>query len=169
MKFSDDTAILSLLEKNSDISVYHSEIENFVSWCENNQLFLNVKKTVEMVFDPRGVGDHRPEVIHDEAISQVTSFKNLGVFIDNSLTWSTHTDILCSRLQQRLHFLRRLRVHGVDQKFMLVFSHAVSERYGINTCYCNLSVRLKSKLVRLMQTAWKVIGGQGPPTPAVRI
>ncbi len=111
-----------------------------------------------MVFDPRGEGDRRPVVIHDEAISQVTSFKYLGAFIDNSLTWSIHTDTLCNRLQQCLHFLWRLRVHGVDQKFMLVFCHAVSD-----TCYCNLSVRLKSKLVRLMQTAWKVIGAKDHP------
>lgn len=120
-----------------------------------------------MVFDPRGVGDHRPVVIHDETISQVSSYKYLGVFIDNSLNWNTHVDSLCSRLQQRLHFLRRLRVHGVDQKCMLVFYQAVLEsliRYGITAWFGNLSVQLKSKLVRLMQTAWKIIGVRQYPS-----
>ena len=91
-----------------------------------------------MVFDPKSIGDHRPVVIHDSTISQVSSYKYLGIWIDNSLTWNTHVDSLCSKLQQRLHFLRRLRVHGVDQKFMLVFYQVVLVWFG------NLSVQLRS-------------------------
>lgn len=99
IRFSDDTAILVLMKKDSDISDYYSEIQGFVKWFEDNHLVLNVNKTEEMVFDPRG--DHRPVIIHNKTISQVFSYKYLGVFIDNSLTWNTHVDSLCSRLQQR--------------------------------------------------------------------
>ena len=69
-----------------------------------------------MVFDPRGFGDHRPVVIHNQTITQARSYKYRGVYIDESLTWSTHVDSLCCRLQQRLHVLRRLRIHGVDKE-----------------------------------------------------
>lgn len=95
-----------------------------------------------MVFDPREVGDHRPVVIHDETIPQVPSYKYLGIFSDNLLIWNTHVDSRCNRLQQRLHFVRRLRLHGVDQKRMLVFYQAVLEsliRYGITAWFGNLS------------------------------
>ncbi len=96
-------------------------VPRFVNWCEDNHLVLNVSKTEKMVFGPWGVGDHRPVVIHDQTIAQVLSYKYLGVFPDNSLTWSTHADSLCSRLH------RRLRVHGVDQKFMFIFYQSVPE------------------------------------------
>ena len=33
IKFSDDSAILSVLQADSDISMYISEIESFVHWC----------------------------------------------------------------------------------------------------------------------------------------
>ena len=161
IKFSDDTAILALLDKDSVLDDYFSEVQNFVNWCDDNHLVLNVKKTQEMVFDPKSIGDHRPVVIHDSTISQVPSYKYLGIWINNSLTWNTHVDSLCSKLQQRLHFLRRLRVHGVDQKFMLVFYRAVLEslvRFGITVWFGNLSVQLRSKLLRLVQTAGKIIG-----------
>ena len=49
----------------------------------------------------------------------------------------------------------RLRIFGVDQKLMFFFYQAVLEsliRFG------NLSVQVKSKLNRLVQTAMKVIG-----------
>ncbi len=120
IKFSDDTAILGLLKKIRDLSEYFSEIGRFVNWCEDNHLALNVDKTKEMVFDPRGVGDHRPVIIHNQTITQVPSYKYLGVFFDNSLTWNVHVDNLCGRLQQRWHFLHRLRIHGVDQKFVFI-------------------------------------------------
>ena len=45
IKFSDDSAILSLLHADSDISMYTSEIESFVHWCDNNRLKLNVSIT----------------------------------------------------------------------------------------------------------------------------
>lgn len=114
-----------------------------------------------MVFDPRGVGDHRPLSIHNQNVAQVSSYKYLGVFFDDSLTWHIHVDNLCSKIQQRLHFLRRLRVYGVDQKFMVIFYQAVIEsliRYCITVWFGNLSVQSRSKLIRMIHTAWKIIG-----------
>ena len=119
-----------------------------------------MNKTEEMVFDPRGVGDHRPVIIHNQAIAQVQTYKYLGVFVDNALTWSTHVDSLCCRLQQRLHFLRRLRIHGVDQRCMVIFYKAVLEsliRYSITAWFGNLSVQLENKLLRLIHAAGKII------------
>lgn len=63
----------------------------FIKWCDDNHLVLNVNKTEAMILDPRRIGEHRPVVIHDATISQV-SFKYLGICIDNSLTWNTHVN-----------------------------------------------------------------------------
>lgn len=53
IKFSDDTAILGLMHKDRSPAAYHLEIEEFVHWCDDNYLVLNVTKTEEMVFDPK--------------------------------------------------------------------------------------------------------------------
>ncbi len=74
-KFSDDTAILSLLTVDSDIAVYKSEIESCVQWCEEHNLVLNVKKTKEMVFDPRSTGDHSAVFMNEQRVEQVTVHK----------------------------------------------------------------------------------------------
>ena len=42
VKFSDDTAILSLLYQ--DTAFYHSEIKQFVDWCDAHHLVVNVTK-----------------------------------------------------------------------------------------------------------------------------
>ena len=51
-------------------------------------------------------------VIHDSPIEQVSSYKYLGVHLDDTFSWYVHVKSLCSRLQQRLYFLRRLRAYG---------------------------------------------------------
>ena len=89
VKFADDTVLLSLVHKDMDPSVYQDEIDLFIKWCDINHLILNVTKTQEMVLDPRQVTDHEPVVIKNQEITQVSSYKYLGVHIDNLLCWKT--------------------------------------------------------------------------------
>ena len=161
VKFADDTVLLSLLHKDMDPSVYQDEIDLFIKWCDTNHLILNVTKTQEMVLDPRQVTDHEPVVIKNQKITRVSSYKYLGVHIDNLLCWKTHIDNLCNRLQQRLYFLRRLRLYGVSSHIMMIFYRAIVEsilRYGISSWFGNLTVKLKSKLAGMHKTAMKIVG-----------
>ena len=72
IKCSDDSAILSLLHVDSDISMYTSEIES----CVHK---LGVSKTQEMIFYVKLFGaDHLPVVVHGEDIAQICQYKYLG-------------------------------------------------------------------------------------------
>ena len=166
IKFSDDSAILSLLHADSDISMYTSEIESFVHWCNINHLKLNISKTQEMIFDGKCiVVDHLPVVIHGKEIAQIGQYKYLGVRLDNKLSWNVHVHSVCSKVHQRLYFLRRLRAFGVDEKILVLFYRSIIEsilRYGITAWFGNLSVKLKSQLSRLMRTAMKITSSTSP-------
>lgn len=54
----------NLLNKDQDILSYHSEISKFIEWCDAHCLIVNVKKTEEMIFNPKSIGDHGPVYIH---------------------------------------------------------------------------------------------------------
>ncbi len=115
---------------------------------------------------PKSIGDHLPVVINGQNIVQVDSCRYLGIHIDNKLTWSVQVENVCIRVQQRLYFLRRLRVFGVNQKVLLLFYHAVIEsifRYGISAWFGNLSVHLKAQITRLTQRAMKIMGVKQHP------
>ena len=91
----------------------------------------------------------------------------MGVHIDNNLTWNTHVHSVCTKVQQRMHFLRRLRVFGVHQKVMMLFYRAVIEsvfRYAISVWFGNLTLTWKSQINRLAHTAMKVMGVRGHST-----
>ena len=93
--------------------------------------------------DPRSIGDHTIISIHNNDISQVSSYKYLGVQIDKDMSWSKHVAFCCAKIHQRLHFLRRLRLFGVSANIMLIFYRASIEsilRYGIASWFGNLTV-----------------------------
>ena len=166
IKFSDDTVILSLLTEDSDASVYQSEIDRAVLWCESNNLVLNGSKTKEIIFDPRSIGNHDLVNLNGEPVEQVSTYKYLGVVFDCQLKWVQHVEFLSARISQRLHFLRRLRVFGIEKEIMMAFYRASIEsiiRYGITVWFGNLSVKLKAELQTLIKRAGKIMG-MPPPT-----
>ena len=70
-----------------------------------------------------------------------------------------------SKISQRLHFLRRLRLRGVNKEIMLLFYRAPNEsliRYGITTWFDNLPVKQKAQLQNLIGRAGKIIGMPPP-------
>ncbi len=46
-----------------------------------------------MVFDTKSIGNNSPVFIHEEPIKQVCSYKYLGVYMDDLLTWGPHVDV----------------------------------------------------------------------------
>ena len=52
VKIADDTELVQKIS-NDDDALYHKQIENFVNWWDENDLYLNVSKTKEMCIDLR--------------------------------------------------------------------------------------------------------------------
>ena len=168
VKFSDDTVILSLHTKHTNLSVHQLAVDKFVNWCDAHSLLINTTKTVEMLLDPRSMGDQSPVAVHGQDIVQVKTFRYLGVHVDSDLSWGTQVANVCAKIHQRLHFLRRLRVFGVCKNIMLIFYRAAIEsilRYGITSWFGNLSVKSRAEISSLVKTAGKIMGITPPLNP----
>ena len=127
LKFSDDTAILGLINNKNEIS-YRSELSKFVQWCNTNYLQRNVNKTKEMVIDFRKKDtDIMPLKINDKIIDQVCTYKCLGITIDEKLHWSDHINNIKSKENKRLYFVRKLGQFKVDRTLITLFYKFVIE------------------------------------------
>ena len=75
---------------------YRREIDGIVSWCDNNNLFLNVSKTKELVIDfRRNKSNIEPVFINSSEVEQISVFKFLGCYLTNDLSWHYNcTEIL---------------------------------------------------------------------------
>ena len=72
-------------------------------WCQENNLSLNMIKTMEMIVDYRKKRtEHAPILIDRAAVEQVESFKFIDVHITNKLSWSKHTKTVMKSARQSL-------------------------------------------------------------------
>lgn len=97
----------------------------------------------------------------------MTTYKYFGIHLDNGLTWNVQVDCVCSRVQQRLHFLWRMRVFGVTQKMMLIFYSSIVEcilHNAISVLFVNLSVQLKVQITQMIMRGIKIMGARQDTT-----
>ncbi|XP_063755242.1 uncharacterized protein LOC134874905 [Eleginops maclovinus] len=124
--FSDDSSIVSCITDDNE-EEYRAHVENFVGWCDNNHLQLNISKTEELVVDFRR-GTKRsltPITIRGEEVEVVNTYKFLRLHLNNKLDWSDNTDALFRKGQSKLFFQRRLRSFNVCTRLLQMFYRSV--------------------------------------------
>ena len=81
---------------------------------------INTKKTKFMVFNPGPSRDFMPKLIMDgNEIEVVEETRLLGVVVRSDLTWSSNTDDVVKRANNKLWCLRRLKNLGVERSDLL--------------------------------------------------
>ena len=115
VKFAEDTTIVGLIT-DSDESAYREEVDTLTTWCQDNNLSLNVSKTKEMIVDysRQQEEEHAPLHINRSEVERVSCFRFLGVHISDDLFWSALTDKVLKVARKRLFFLETEEVwHGL--------------------------------------------------------
>ncbi|KAF7654175.1 hypothetical protein LDENG_00072940, partial [Lucifuga dentata] len=128
IKCADDTTIVGLITNNNE-TAYREEVQTLTIWCKDNNLILNTKKTKEIIIDFRKnkKTHHDGLCINGEKVERVSSFKFLGMYIAEDLTWSLNTSYIIKRAQQRLFFLRTLRRNRLPQRLLISFYYCTIE------------------------------------------
>ncbi|XP_077979368.1 uncharacterized protein LOC144434757 [Glandiceps talaboti] len=164
IKFADDTTVGGLI--TNDETSYRNEVNSIITWCSENNLELNVKKTKEIIVDfRRNPSDIVPLVINNSEVEIVQYFKFLGVYLSVDLKWEINTDHIVKKSQKRLFFLRRLRSFRVSQGLLIKFYRAVIESVltlSIIVWWGNATVDDRKRLNRIVNTASSIIGCQLP-------
>ena len=160
LKYADDECLVGLIREDSS-AIYEEEVERLSSWCSENFLHMNVKKTKELVIDFRKNCQPPPTLkLNGEAVERVQKYKYLGLLIDDKLNWNDHADYVYKKGRQRLHFLKRLSKLKMSEKVLERFYEAVvrSVLSYCLPCYCgSLSSDNKRKLDRIIKQASKTI------------
>ncbi|KAL6475087.1 hypothetical protein MHYP_G00161270 [Metynnis hypsauchen] len=166
IKFADDTTIIGCIT-NDDEEPYRKEVKLLTEWCAANNLSLNVSKTKELIVDfRRGSREHAPLSIEGAMVERVNSFRFLGVYISEDLTWSHNTSHIIRKSQQRLHFLRRLKKVNLPQQLLCNFYRATVESIltsCITVWYGSTTAAERKALQRMVKTAQHITAAVLPP------
>ena len=148
-------------EKND--TIYREEVQNFVGWCDQNYLHLNVSKTKEMIVDFTRTRGSQPQPIHISGVEveRVEAYKYLGVEIDNKLTFKENTSLILKKVQPRLYCLNKLRSFNVSTDILQSFYTATISSVVLYGAVCwggNVAEREKERLDKIAKKAGSVIG-----------
>ena len=93
-----------------DLDDYGPVVSYFDNWCDESYLCLNMPKAKDFSNDFRKESIQlQPTIVHNETVEYVDHFKYLGMIMDSKLKFSKPCDVIFKKIQQRLHFLRKLR------------------------------------------------------------
>ena len=157
--FADDT-FLCAQENNLEklqTTVNH-ELSKVYNWLAANKLTLNVSKSKFMLITNRKNISKLSILINKEPLDQCTSYKYLGVFIDQDLSWKAHIDHVCGKIAKACGALTKIRhVIGIETLknvyYALVNSYL---RYGI-LIWGNASTPILKPLLTLINRAVRII------------
>ena len=107
--YADDT---TLIVSGSSLKFVKSKMQSALnslqSWLPLNKLKLNVKKTKCMLLHKDGLTSNIHLMVDEQTIELVTSFKFLGIIIDNTLSFNLHFTELHSKLLKATFLIRHL-------------------------------------------------------------
>ena len=162
VRFSDDTAMLALLNDFASYQSYLSSLVRFSSWCSNNFLHLNVFKTKEMCIDfRRNRTVISPIVINGEPVEQVDSFKYLGVILDEKIVIYRACYSRAKEVSAATARSSKLRAFYVDPLLLLRLYRSIIEpllTYCSICYYPALSVKNCNRLLKISHVSAKIIG-----------
>ena len=103
--------------------------ENVVSagstFCREQRMVLNVKKTKEMIVDSRvKKTTNRCINLYDLEVGRVSSFKLLGISLDDNLKWNSNTDYIVKKQESGCTFLRSLK--GMERQRRISYNFIVA-------------------------------------------
>ena len=84
---------------------------------------INISKTKEIILGR--ISQDNLELLSTLAgtVERVTTFKLLGIHLDDTLTWSTHVNAITSKATKRLYFLKQLTRAGSPLSKITSFLH----------------------------------------------
>jgi hypothetical protein len=162
IKITFVTTVVCLVT-NNDETAYREDIRDLAMWCQDNNLSLNMIKTKEMIMDYRKRrAEHAPILRNGAVVEQFESFKFLGVYITNKLSWSKHIKTVVKRARQSLGRLKRFDLG--PQILKKLYSCTIeSILIGcITVWYSNCSASDRKTLQRVVRMAQCITGAKLP-------
>ena len=111
--YADDS---TLFQSGFDISnieeKLQSDLDNISHWCTNNNMSLHPQKSKCMLISSKHVKKFATRQLalklNETNLENVTVQKVLGVFIDDTLGWHPHIDLVCKKLNAKIALFKHI-------------------------------------------------------------
>lgn len=168
IQYADDTQILhsgSLGELNNIIQHTEVSLSNIRAYFMKNGLLLNTDKTQCIFIGSRQILAQLPNNIsiqfHDTKIHPTAKVKNLGIYMDQYMTYETHINDLHKKIMGALLYINKIK-HFLDKetRILAIKSLALTHLNYCNIIWGTTASTLITKAQKLQNFAAKVADGK---------
>ena len=111
--YADDTVLFISDKSLHNIKSYmNSDLEKLNNWLKLNHLTLSISKSKFMIIGSTQRLNKIDSIsfkVDNIDLDEVSSFKYLGIVINNRLNWQDHVDQMFSKINKKLGLLKRIR------------------------------------------------------------
>ena len=170
LSFADDTTVtLSSPDIPKLYSTMNQELEKLNDWFRANRLCLNVKKTKYILFRPtitfpRNVDEciymNGQEVIRIGNDQNEKSFKFLGLYLDETLSWKFHIQNVCSKISRSNYIINKVKNILPKSSLRTLYSSLIQSyiNYGIIIWGCSCHTE---KVNKKQKKTMRIINNKG--------
>ena len=168
--YADDTQYYLKIQEKDNWASTSSKIESCINeiseWMNHNLLKLNQEKTEFIIFKPR----HQQSAFNDHSLSignctltPSTHVKNLGVFLDSSLTMEKQVSTITRACYHQIRTIGRIRKNITADACRTLVQATITSRldyanvllYGISKCLLGRLQRVQNTSARLISQTRK--------------
>lgn len=114
LSYADDLKIFNSISTSSDSMLLQTDLNNILSWCNNNNMRLNLTKCHTITF----LKGRSPLIfnyaLNGTTLERVYQITDLGVIFDSQLTFVSHLDVIINRSLRLCGFIRRVCADFTD-------------------------------------------------------
>ena len=125
-----------------------------------NKLTLNVAKSKFMIIKRRNNVSYNSFTLkyNGKRMERCSSYKYLGVYLDEKLTWKDHITYLCEKLSKMCGLFAKLR-HCCNTELLKTVYHALVESHlqYCNIIWGNANEKILEPLIRLQDKVVRII------------
>lgn len=111
LNFADDKKIFTIVKSLNDAERLQCAINNFMKWCELNNLNVNGSKCKIITFTHKRSKIQFNYQMDDDVITRTKEIRDLGILMDEKLSFNRHIEFVTKKTQSVLHFVKRQSVY----------------------------------------------------------
>jgi len=155
-KYADDSTFVVPHYTNEISPDIKHTFDHVASWCQNNKLDLNVKKTQLLIIKKQSVS-YNPV----NGIKNTNHIKLLGVIIQENLKWNSHIISTIKSASSSLYLIRKCRnILTHNQLVILYNSYILSKLCYAAPAWMFIPKSLQAHVIKLYKRSHKAICGE---------
>ena len=134
--FADDVVIYtSGDEKDEEVN---DDIANLHTWCIQNAITMNVKKTKYMSFGTRqrlNLCSQNTETLYNKTLEKADSYTYLGTLLYSNLNFTCQANETIKLVNFRLHCLSRIKSHVSSEVMITLYKSYIQPYFDYNDVF----------------------------------